>query len=1112
VIDLHSAERTASGEAVTSLLPADRVRVSARAPDMRAASHAYAGPTCVRILASASAHGCAPEAEWLAVMVALLGRYSRDDIVTLSVSPALCGFVAPEAAPGIRSAGARISVDMSGDPDLRTATELVRNAVLTADTSVPPAATRAGVSVACAGEAPVSPDAECAVVFSRTDDAVGVSAMYDAHLFDTGTIQRWFESGERLLHGALSEPRRALSRLPIVSDAERERMLQAWNDTTVDRPGLQLLHQLIEAQAVRTPDAVAVEFERRHLTYASLNRAANVLAGTLIQHGVEANAIIAVSMARALELPVALLAILKAGGSFLPLDLELPRDRIRFKLEDAAATLLLTQDAVFERMQQVVESLPVEVMPVPTIATLLAAPPAENPGARCGEDDRAYVMYTSGSTGRPKGVEIVHRAICNHAQWFATRTDLTVGDRMLLHASLSFDAAMAELFAPLCCGATVVCAPPNAQRDLLALPGLLRTKAITVVQMVPSALRVVANADGFRHGTTLRYLVSGGEALDAALCRVVRQQAPTLRLGNFYGPTEVTVDATSYEVPPDIEADAVVPIGSPVANAYCLVLDPHGGLVPIGVPGELHVGGTGLARGYLNLPERTSTRFSVDPYRDGGRLYHTGDLVRYRSDGTIEYLGRIDTQVKLRGYRIELAEVEAPLLLHPHVRQAAATLRDDDGEPTLVAYVVPDPAHPPTPTALRELLRSRVPSYMVPATVMLLDALPTLANGKLDRRALPAPPRVEPDATDAVLMDDPLEQSLQAIWERTLGVRPIGPDDDFFALGGHSLKAIRVLAAIEERHRVALRAATLFEAPTIRALAARMRDTTARDISTLIPVQPRGTATPLFFAPGGGGELFVFEPLARAIGLDQPFYVLDMYVFDELGLAEQELTLADVAARMIADMKRVQPHGPYQLAGYSLGGNIVFEMAQQLTRAGEAVHLVTLIDCDGPNYPYMQPFITRAAKHVQHALSLGPRGTLRYLRDRVRNLGRYVGVQQTEELHLYADQEEAAMVPAHVIAALEKSLTPVLRAWEKYLPKFYAGDVLLIRANTRPFMVGVVDDDPLLGWGPVVGGIRTEAIDGDHLQIVNPQYAERLAELLRPYLFDQSRRTTTSAA
>ena len=424
-------------------------------------------------------------------------------------------------------------------------------------------------------------------------------------------------------------------------------------------------------------------------------------------------------------------------------------------------------------------------------------------------------------------------------------------------------------------------------------------------------------------------------------------------------------------------------------------------------------------------------------------------------------------------------------------------LRDDvHGEAALVAYVVPADGAEPTPRALREVLRDTLPVWMVPSAICIVPSLPLSVNGKLDRAALPAPPAVEddrePGGQDAVL-DDPLERSLQHMWERTLGIRPIGRDDDFFALGGHSLTALRLLAAVEAEHGVSMRASAFFTAPTIRQQAERIRRPVTPG-STVIAVQAGGDAVPIFFAPGGGGEMLVLDALARALGPAQPLHVLDLYAF---GSATAPLTVDGIAARLVADVRATQPDGPYRLAGYSLGGNIAYEMAQQLRAAGAEVAELALLDSDGPSYPLMLPAPVRAWRHLRHAASLGPRAMGAYLGMRLGNVARALVGAGRAERALYLDADPDGELPEAAIDAVEAALAPVVEAWLRYEPRPYAGPVLLVRAAIRRDLVGVVDADPLLGWGPMLcGPVRVAEMACDHFGILRPAQAARLAAIL----------------
>jgi amino acid adenylation domain-containing protein len=861
-----------------------------------------------------------------------------------------------------------------------------------------------------------------------------------------------------------------------------------------------LLHELIDAQIAATPDAIAVRAGDHALSYGALSTAADRVVGHLRAQRVQPDQLVAVCMERSPELLITLLAVLRSGAAFLPLDPELPRDRVRHKLETAHISVVITQSALRDRVQSAAGAAPIAVFDVEELLKTRAAP-AVAPELETTPEQLAYALFTSGSTGRPKGVLIPHRAIVAHARWFTSRIDLTASDHVLQLASIGFDAAMAELFAPLTVGATVVMAPPMAARDLLALPGLVARERITVMQLVPSALRVMVDSPRLQDAQGLRYLVCGGEALHGAVVAQLRRRLPQLRIGNFYGPTETTIDATSYEVIETPGPDSAIPIGHAVSHAITRVLDAARAPVPAGQPGELYIGGLGLARGYLDLPEQTAERFVADPFDPAATLYRSGDLVRERADGALEYIGRIDTQVKLRGYRIELGEIEAALLAQPGIREAAV-IAIEDGEPQLAAFVVPTSGAEINPRTLRDALQDRLPAYMIPSTITRLDAVPLTVNGKLDRRALPAPqPLVDETPDRGLFLSDPTERALLRIWSRALGTRAIGPDDDFFALGGHSVLAIRLLGDIETEFGVALRASTLFQAPTVRTLAALLRTPTAPDESTMIPVHREGRATPLFIAPGGGGEMLVFDALSRALGPDQPMYVLDIYAFTEAPPGAPPLSLSDVARRLLADLRTIQGQGPYRLAGYSLGGNIVYEMAQQLRASGERVELLALLDADGPDYPILQPFVVRTMKHLRHAASLGVGGMGRYLLARVAALSDRARRDIEPDPVLYAKEAESEDLPAHVVEATERALTPVLRAWERYRPVPYDGDVVLVRARMRQQMIGVLDDDPMLGWTPYLRGrVTQEEIDCDHFSLLKPALARPLAQLLSRHL------------
>ncbi|MCU0616036.1 MAG: AMP-binding protein [Gemmatimonadaceae bacterium] len=869
------------------------------------------------------------------------------------------------------------------------------------------------------------------------------------------------------------DPALAFAFAPVLDDATRSLVLETWNATQIPRRADELAHHALERLAARAPHHVVAELGARTLTARELDARANALADRLASLGVTADVAVGVALERSFELLVALFAVLKAGGAFVAVDPELPLDRQAWLLNDANAHVLLTQPHLLDTLRPSAAMADATLL---TLATTDAHTPVPTAKARprgTKPTQPAYIVYTSGSTGRPKGVRVPHRALVNHAAWFAEATQLTPTDRVLHYASVSFDAALAELFAPIAAGARIVLAPPHAHRDLLGLFDRAQASRISVLQAVPSVLRAALDAGALRNAGTLRYLVSGGEALDHALVRRVREQLPHVRIGNFYGPSEACVDSTMIEVSDELLARRTIPIGRPIANARCHVLDRFLQPVPIGALGELYIGGRGLAIDYMGQSELT---------------------------------GRVDTQVKVRGFRLELAEIETALRGHPGVRECAVVApADAHGERTLVAWIAVAPgASPPSARAIIARLRQTLPDYAIPSHIGVLDALPLNPSGKLNRphlESLPLPaPAATRDDTPREAVTDPIARRLVPIWEEVLGVSPIGLDDAFFDLGGHSLKAIRLLNQIEREFGLDVHAGVLFEAPTVRQLAARLQERSARLASTIIPVQPNGTRPPVFFVPGGGGELFVFEALAQALGRDQPLHVIDLYAFGDRADLPPEPSLEQIVRVLVNDLQRVQPTGPYHLAGYSMGGMIALEMARQLSERGAVLGTLLMLDADGPDYPRLQPLPQRLLTHARHALSLGPRGMLRYLRERLPRAAVRLGLRPAEPHRLYAQEEELDLVPPDVIAGMERAIAPLVHAWERYRPAPYAGPVLLLRAEIRQLMVGVSDSDPRLGWGPVLPNLRVTSMACTHFDMLRAPNAPRVAAVVRSCL------------
>ena len=569
--------------------------------------------------------------------------------------------------------------------------------------------------------------------------------------------------------------------------------------------------------------------------------------------------IVGVCMERSVDMVVALLAVLKAGGAYVPLEPDHPRRYLAMMVEDARPAAILTTAGLRDRLPPSSASV---VLVDKERPTWMSHAPAD--GGDAGPTNLAYVLYTSGSTGQPKGVMIEHRSIVNQLVWRVGRFGLGPGDRVLQKTPLGFDVSLWELFCPLISGATVVMLDPRDHIDPLRIAATVRTERITALDFVPSMLQTFLDTIGADGCESVRLVATGGERLTTALCqRFFECFGPEVELCNHYGPTEATVNVTSWRCDP---GEAVVPIGRPVANTTIYLLGADDRPVPTGLVGELCIGGVQVARGYLNRPRLTGERFVANPFRAGERIYRTGDRARYRNDGTIEYLGRIDAQVKIRGFRIELDEIETALLADEGVASAVAVARDDTpGDRTLVAYVVPK-GEPPSSAQLRELLRRTLPHYMVPTAFVTLDALPLMPNGKVNRKALPAP-EWKPVLTTQVAPRTAVEERLTSVWARILHVDRVGVDDDFFEVGGHSLLAIQLLVEVEGEFGVKVPLAAFFEGGvTVAGLAADIEAARGAEVADrlTIPVRPHGTAPILFFVHADEFELAYPAPLHRA--------------------------------------------------------------------------------------------------------------------------------------------------------------------------------------------------------------------------------------------------------
>ncbi len=752
---------------------------------------------------------------------------------------------------------------------------------------------------------------------------------YNTDLFDRATAERWVAQYRQLMEAIVQQPEAQLGRLPILTEQERHRVLREWNATETMGESDVCFPQLFEEQVARSPDAIAVVCDGVELSYAELNRRANRVAHQLRGWGVGPDAVVPIFLERSLDLLISLLGVLKAGGAYLPLVPGLPMRRLAVMIETSHAAVLVTSSTLLA-------GLPPHQLPVLCIdrdPDTLTHYPADDPSPLAGPQHLAYVLFTSGSTGQPKGVEIEHRALVNFLRSMQREPGVTGADVLIALTPLSFDIAGLELYLPLLTGARILLAKSRQAMDGPWLQRELDQGTVTVMQATPATWRMVLQS-GWQGKRKVKVLC-GGEALPRELAQELLSRASSV--WNVYGPTETTIWSTLERVR---SAERTVPIGRPIANTQAYVLDQNREPVPVGIPGELYLGGMGLARGYRYAPRLTEERFVASPFRAGERLYRTGDQVKWLPDGRLEYLGRIDFQVKLRGFRIELGEIETLLAEDHTVEQAVVIVREDvPGEKRLVGYVVAKHKELCDPESLRSALREMVPDYMVPAAIVVLTGFPLTPNGKVDRSALPVPV-AEPvhDSGHAIEPRNRIELQLAAIWEQVLGITPIGVRDNFFALGGYSLLALRMFSAIEQTFGARLPMAVLFHAPTIEQLA----DVLAGEGRTvrwrsLVAIQPEGQHQPFFVVPGVGGNVLVFARLAKLLGNDQPFYGLQARGLD--GKEKPFMRIEDMAAHYVDEIRSVQPNGPYLIGGTCTGGLAAYEIAQQLTARGEEVIL-----------------------------------------------------------------------------------------------------------------------------------------------------------------------------
>jgi amino acid adenylation domain-containing protein len=935
---------------------------------------------------------------------------------------------------------------------------------------------------------------------------------YKKELFEESTIKRIAKHFQVMLEAITANPDQQISRLPLLTEEERFQLLVEWNDTRKEYPRGECIHQLFEDQAAQTPNAVAVisflgktgHNVCKQTTYGELNQRANQLASYLQKLGVGPEVPVGICMERSLEMVVGLLGILKAGGAYLPLDQDYPKERLAFMLQEAQAPVLITQ----ERLVAGLPGKELQIVCLDSYWKIISQESDKNQDSRTVPQNLAYLIYTSGSTGQPKGVLIENRSVVNIITSFNREYNLGADDRIIQQASISFDVSVNEIFPILCAGGALVLPNKEEILDFERLTRLITRHNVTIMGATPS---VLSRLNKIKCGLPkVRLILSGGEALSLS---DVDNLLASATVTNGYGPTETTVCASCYELSgQNPHSGTTIPIGKPLMNYQLYILDKDLDCMPVGCPGELYIGGEGLARGYLNDPELTSEKFVPNPFVSGERLFRTGDLARWLPSGNIEFLGRIDRQVKIRGLRIEPGEIETVLNQHPAIRET--TILDweySQGDKRLVAYLVSSDGSLPDISELRCFLREKLPEYMLPAAFVTLDTIPRMPNGKVDRHALPGPDQAQTELEKSyVAPSTAVEKMVAEIWADVIGLEMVGIYDNFFEIGGHSLLAAQLISRVRDSFQVELSLHRLFEMPNVAGMAKSIEQLRRREKgpqgisqteSPLIAIQPNGFRCPLFCVHPATGTILSYANFVRYLGLDQPLYGLQ-----SIGLDGQQIPhtkVESMATHYIEAIFSSQPVGPYLLGGWSLGGLIAFEMAQQLRGQGHEVALLVLFDVpsladngefsEGDSSAIIDSFAKEFGLSLDsqnfslnHFFELEAEEQLTYLTSRM-NISSILNQSTVADLLPYGENSPQFKNYLRVF-------TTNISAGRNYKPQIYPGWITLFKAAGNS-TTDISEEN--LGWGKLAGeGLDVYLTPGNHATMMQEPHVRVLAERL----------------
>ncbi len=918
-------------------------------------------------------------------------------------------------------------------------------------------------------------------------------------LFDTATIERLRDHLFILSDDALDRPQTSICTLRMLDLPMRQQLLFGWNDTGVSFPNVSTAHELFEATAASQPEAPAARFNGEEMSYTELDGEANKLAHALLDHGVRLGDRVGLFVERGFDLIVGVLGILKAGASYVPLDVSYPPERRALMLEDAGVAALITQT----QLASIVDAGEAPVICLDELD--LAIYPETSLEVEVGPEDLVYVIYTSGSTGRPKGVSMPHRALVNLVHWQLENSQAGVSARTLQFSPISFDVSFQELFSTWAAGGVILLIPEQTRREPRHLLELMKSEKVKRAYMPVALLGQLADAatNGAPIPTDLAEIIVAGEQLNITpRVRSFFNQMSGTELHNHYGPSETHV-VTALPLKGSPDAWPTRPsIGRPIANTAIYILDEKLAPVPIGIAGELYIAGTAVAHGYFRQTDLTTERFLDDPFTDNEKMYRSGDRARWLADGNIEFLGRRDNQVKLRGYRVELGEVETALNDYSDVREAAVgVVETDHRRKYLVAWV--DMPGQTITDDLQTYLQNRLPDYMVPQLIMLLDKLPKTPSGKVARRLLPKPEFADsPEAK--ISARDTIELQMAGIWADVLEIEHVSLQADFFKLGGHSLLAVSMMARIEQSFGVQLPLATLFQDSTVESLATRVRGMYQHDQQwkPVVPIQPSGWRPPLFCVPGSGGNVLYFQALATALGADQPLYGLQPRGLD--GITEPFADFRELALEQVEAIKAVQPRGPYFIAGHSVGGCVALENARVLEEGDDQVGLLIMLDFPAPiggERSWRNYDDARWVYAVSRVLEHGAGKDLGLELDKLRQMSK-----SEQRAQLKAAMENAGLLPpntnqAHVDGIVQTMMWTDL-TYADYYPEPIDAPVLLVRAKDAFEMddgsgLAIADpDSDDWGWAQLAEKVNVAWIPGHHLSILRPPFVEKLGEVL----------------